>query len=842
MILSNRFYRSLTDLPSPAYLQEWRASLIRPIARTNLIINPSFETNTTSYTAVGGSIARSTTESYHGAYSLAVTPTAATTDGVYYGTVSLTSGTTYAASVKIKVPNAAGKRYRLAFATTAGVMLQTTEFIATGYWQWITCIYKETSTTTRRIYVTKNGGTETAIFYLDGVQCEACETDNYFATTYIDGDQRGLLGDLESTPAYYWTGTPHASTSARGGQTRAGGQIVKLTQYGFFLTAIMGLGLAPVTPVVTSFGQLDGSQFLDQRAESRSDIVLSGRWQATTPRQQQRLAANLTNDLSRDYIATRQPMTLAFEPMVDDRPIRAPILVPGVTLTGGLEGTIQDSPTNDVNLSFTQYIPLILNGEDGVSLTTQSSLTMNMIAQRSPAGQWAAMSTGMTGVGGYVTALRYGLDGTLFAAGNFTDAGGSGADNIAKWDGSTWAVLASATALNNVVNQNALVVSAANLLYVGGDFTDANGNVNADRIATWNGSTWSNLSTGANDSVDAIAIAPDGTVYAVGNYNNIGGVALGLIAKWNGSAWSAVGSGVGANLEVFAVVVLANGNVVIGGDFTTVDGVAAQRVALWNGSAWSSLGNANGTVNALAVGPNGLIYAAGAFTTIGGISANRIAVYNGVSWAPLGTGFNSTVNNLLVDNRGGIYAVGVFSTAGSITTPDGSAYWNGSAWVYLDIDTPAVALVNPVMALALAPDGTLTLGISTTGAATAAGVTTLTNTNSQVVYPTVVITNPTAANVRIYSMRNTTTSKNIYFNLTLLPSEVVTLVLDPVRISLVSNTRGNLLSTILPGSDVSSFALQPGANTISFFSASSSVTAVMSWPVVTASLNEGWIK
>ena len=194
MTLSMPRYRSVTDLPNPTYLEDWRVSIVRPITRTNIVINPSFETANTGMTAVGGSIGRSTTESYHGAYSCAVTPSTGTTDGVYFGTVSLTSGTTYAASVKVKIPNAAGRKYRLAFATTGAVMLQTTEFIATGYWQWITCIYRETSTNTRRIYITKNGGTETAVYYVDGLQVEACETDNYFATTYIDGDQKGLLG------------------------------------------------------------------------------------------------------------------------------------------------------------------------------------------------------------------------------------------------------------------------------------------------------------------------------------------------------------------------------------------------------------------------------------------------------------------------------------------------------------------------------------------------------------------------------------------------------------------------------------------------------------------------
>jgi arabinoxylan arabinofuranohydrolase len=96
-----RTYRQLPPIQTGYPLDDvW--SVVVPIARTNLVTNPSFETGTTSWTASGGSIARTTTQQYHGAYSLAITPTAATTDGARYDTVSLTSGTTYAYSAKVR--------------------------------------------------------------------------------------------------------------------------------------------------------------------------------------------------------------------------------------------------------------------------------------------------------------------------------------------------------------------------------------------------------------------------------------------------------------------------------------------------------------------------------------------------------------------------------------------------------------------------------------------------------------------------------------------------------------------------------------------------------------------
>ena len=63
---------------------------------------------------------------------------------------------------------------------------------------------------------------------------------------------------------------------------------------------------------------------------------------------------------------------------------------------------------------------------------------------------------------------------TLYAGGDFTMAGGSAANNIAQWNGSSWSALGSG--MNNYVS--ALAVSGSTL-YAGGDFTTAGTNVSA---------------------------------------------------------------------------------------------------------------------------------------------------------------------------------------------------------------------------------------------------------------------------------------------------------------------------------------------------------------------------
>src|SRR5262245_65733075 len=87
----------------------------------------------------------------------------------------------------------------------------------------------------------------------------------------------------------------------------------------------------------------------------------------------------------------------------------------------------------------------------------------------------------------------------VYAGGDFVNAGGNAnADRIARWSPAwnpIWNALGP-TPLNSSVY--ALAVSGSDV-YVGGAFTDAGGNANADYIARWNGSSWKALGTVLDD-------------------------------------------------------------------------------------------------------------------------------------------------------------------------------------------------------------------------------------------------------------------------------------------------------------------------------------------------------
>jgi len=154
---------------------------------------------------------------------------------------------------------------------------------------------------------------------------------------------------------------------------------------------------------------------------------------------------------------------------------------------------------------------------------------------------WSALGSNGSGDGsfkfGSVVDSIVVNSGNVYVAGAFTDVDNAGtvlaaADYVAKWDGANWSALGSDGAgsgsLNNKVN--AIAVSGNNV-YVGGLFLDVNnaGTVltAADRIAKWDGTNWSALSSnGAGDgsllgpNVGALAMSGSG-LYVGGYFLNI---------------------------------------------------------------------------------------------------------------------------------------------------------------------------------------------------------------------------------------------------------------------------------------------------------------------------------
>ncbi len=206
----------------------------------------------------------------------------------------------------------------------------------------------------------------------------------------------------------------------------------------------------------------------------------------------------------------------------------------------------------------------------------------------------------------------------LYLGGSFASVDGVTANDIAKWDGTSWSAVGGGLA-GTSSGVGALTVfddGHGPALYAGGAFVSAGG-VAASNVAMWDGAHWSALGSGLggpSDAVAALAAFDDGhgpALYAGGSFTTAGGVTANHIAKWKGSAWSPVGGGMagGADESVYALVAFDDGHgpaLIAGGPFDNAGGTTMLGIARWNGSVWSPLdAGMNGAVFALATFDDG---------------------------------------------------------------------------------------------------------------------------------------------------------------------------------------------------------------------------------------------
>ncbi|MDX2118750.1 MAG: hypothetical protein SFY96_11255 [Planctomycetota bacterium] len=280
--------------------------------------------------------------------------------------------------------------------------------------------------------------------------------------------------------------------------------------------------------------------------------------------------------------------------------------------------------------------------------------------------------------------------------------------------------------LNNQVS--ALTVAPSGEVFVGGQFTTANGILSnglaryQPTTSTWRSSPWG--------STFALATSPGGDVL-VGGSTAIGTDGSYNIGKFDTDLPSVTprsplyfGLG-GAGTAVNAIVQLpgALGDVFAGGNFTSAaPSLTAFRIARYSHTTgrWSNLPNplgdgTSGPVNALALSPSGDVILGGAFAGVGlTAGASRIASYSPTTgaWSALGAGVNGDVNALAVLPSGEVFAGGAFTIAGG-NAANRVARYNPTTntWSALGAGTDGV-----VSALRLLADGDLLVGGTFTSA------------------------------------------------------------------------------------------------------------------------------
>jgi hypothetical protein len=103
-------------------------------------------------------------------------------------------------------------------------------------------------------------------------------------------------------------------------------------------------------------------------------------------------------------------------------------------------------------------------------------------------------------------------------------------------------------------------------------------------IARWDGSTWNPLGKGVDNFVNALAVDPEGNLYATGDFTSAGGMPALRIARWDGTSWTSLGSGLGAEGDYSSISTLAvddSSNLYVGGQFTLAGNKPSAYLAKW---------------------------------------------------------------------------------------------------------------------------------------------------------------------------------------------------------------------------------------------------------------------
>lgn len=180
------------------------------VFRTNLVTNPSFETNTTGWAASSSSIARTTSQYYSGSACLLITPSASN-GGVVSPLATTIPSATHTASAWVKGSAGDIIRIELNERTSGGLSLvgtTTVNLTLNGAWQRLsaTRLFGTTGATANfNIYNT----TSTALFFVDATMLETSGT----VGIYFDGSSGATANAFINS----WTGTAHLSTSTQSG-------------------------------------------------------------------------------------------------------------------------------------------------------------------------------------------------------------------------------------------------------------------------------------------------------------------------------------------------------------------------------------------------------------------------------------------------------------------------------------------------------------------------------------------------------------------------------------------------------------------------------------------------
>lgn len=285
--------------------------------------------------------------------------------------------------------------------------------------------------------------------------------------------------------------------------------------------------------------------------------------------------------------------------------------------------------------------------------------------------------------------------GNIYIAGLFYVPNVSGANSIAKWDGTNWSPIGYGTGDNP--GTVSCITVRNNIVYAGGSFFRVYDNsftsLFVNRIAKFNmiSNTWSAMGSGIEDSFELIPVrdltSDNEYVYAGGSFGLAGGITVHQIARWNivSSVWEDMGGGVYNNFiasepGVKSLEILPSGILAVGGNFEQ----PSLNVAFWsNTTGWGAVSSA-GIISAMVEDidySNGSLFAS--VTSYTGANF-YVLKFNNVSgsWDFVSESTDGYIEAICGTSTNTFFIGGSFSKINSVTAlhPVGIAYYNSSSY------------------------------------------------------------------------------------------------------------------------------------------------------------------
>jgi trimeric autotransporter adhesin len=197
--------------------------------------------------------------------------------------------------------------------------------------------------------------------------------------------------------------------------------------------------------------------------------------------------------------------------------------------------------------------------------------------------------------------------------------------------------------------------------------------------------------TGANGYVECFYIdSINNHLYVGGQFYTMAGVTVNKIAKFDGSTWSTLGNGVSQKFgDVVERIFNFNGELIIGGRFDSIGNMRVNGVARWDGSQWQPMGHGimgiqNPYIHDFEV-YHGMLYCTGTFDSVANARALNIARWNGMEWEPVDKGvYSNLIGGRAYDLKiinDQLVVCGEFGQMGSSGALCGNvAAWNDSSW------------------------------------------------------------------------------------------------------------------------------------------------------------------